>query len=214
MYLFCPYCGLDLRFIIRERLIARLTLHDRILRMLVLMRNPLNAIEHIASAPDLLGGAIICVLCSFVLLIKLLMLMVKYSIPINAYGVVCLLVASVLTQFLVWIFLAIVLHVGIRVAGGVGSFRDIMSIVGYCQLYLLIGHIVSMVMLSFVPPSPDPSELSRALLGSAEVYAPFLIFIAILVGYGASFTHMLKKPAAILASVASSTILIVLLYAI
>ena len=79
--------------------------------------------------------------------------------------------------------------------------------VGYAQVYLVIAHIVSLIALA-----ASPANISRGASGASMVYVPFLLIVAFFVGYGVSYTHMLKKFTAISASISATVILVLFFY--
>jgi len=210
MYLFCPYCGLDLRFIIKEKLIARLTLRDRLVRIYMLFRDPFRTMEHIASAPDLMGGFILMLLCGFILTLKFILIFSWYGVGISSISFIYLLISAFTLEMMLWLSLSMIIGFAIKIVGGTGSFREILSLVGYNQVYLLIAHIIS--LLSLAGSGPVGSESPGILTPAASIYIPFIFVIAWFVGYGVSYTHMLKRVTAISASISASLILIIFFY--
>jgi len=211
-YLFCPYCGLDLRFIIRERLIARLTFRDRVLRIYMLFKDPIRTVEHIATAPDMFGGFLCLLICSVLLLFKSIIIFSKYGIRLSSTAVGYLILSAMLTQLVLWMALAFLVNLSIRIVGGIGTFRDITSIVGYTQAYFIIAHVASLVVVATSSVPYDITQAPVSLGGAASVYIPFYIIIAVFAGYGISFTHMLKRITAISATVAAIVVFIVFFY--
>jgi len=160
----------------------------------MLFRDPLRTIEHIASAPDLMGGFIITLLCAMILFCKFVVLFQGHGARLNAIAVGYLLISSITLQIILWISISGIIGLATKMVGGTGSFREILSLVGYCQIYLLPAHILGLST------------------GVAYVYIPFLIFIAIMTGYGLSYTHLLKKITAILSATISIIVFIVFFY--
>lgn len=209
-YLFCPYCGYDLRFIIKERLIARLSFRDRILRIIMLVKNPFKTIEHIASAPDLMGGFIVALVCSILLFWKMAILFARSGIGLNLVAVGYLIIGALFFQIILWISLSFVIHIAMKIVGGVGIFRDVMSLVGYNQIFIAVAHVMSvLIVLASTPATVDGITI---FLGISTIYIPFLLVVAFLVGYGLAYTHMLKKVTAILASTISTVVYIFFFY--
>ena len=209
-YLFCPYCGYDLRFIIKERLIARLSFRERILRIMMLIRNPFKTIEHIASAPDLMGGFIVALICGLLLFGKVAVLFLKNGVGLNLTAVAYLIMGAVFFQIVLWLFLSIAIHIAMKIVGGVGVFRDVMSLVGYNQIFIAIAHVVSIVVVS--ASSPSTVNGVAVFMGTSFLYVPFWLGVAFLVGYGLAYTHMLKKITAILASIISVFVFVFFFY--
>jgi len=178
----------------------------------MLFRNPIKTIEHIASAPDTMGGFLAAIICSMVLMCKFIVIFSKYGIGLNATAVGYLLLSSILIQMIIWIALSLIISFSIRLAGGIGSFRDITSIFGYGQIYLVVAHLASLIAVIATPVSYDVTQTPTSLGGAAIVYVPFYLFIGVLVGYGVSFTHMLKKITAIGATMVAIMIFIIFFY--
>lgn len=176
----------------------------------MLMKNPFKTIEHIASAPDLMGGFIVALICSILLFWKMAILFARSGIRLNLVAIGYLLLGALFFQIILWISLSFVIHIAMEIVGGVGIFRDIMSLVGYNQIFIAAAHMISLlIVLASTPVTVDGITV---FLDISTIYIPFLLGVAFLVGYGLAYTHMLKKATAILASTISTMVYVFFFY--
>jgi len=207
-YLFCPYCGLDFRFIVREKLLATLTVKDRLNRIHYLLRHPIIAVKHIAAAPDSLGPLLVLALCSAALFLKnLVIYMIHLKASSLSIGVMLtIFLMSLVLQSVIWISVAILFHITILIIGGRGTFGTTFSILGYTMIFIGFGHLFSLLLTLAAGVSSPLNPLP------AYSYAPFLIITAFLSGYGYSYTHLLRKVTSISAVLTATAVFIMFLY--
>lgn len=211
-YLFCPYCGYDLRFLIRERLAARLTFRDKLFRLYFLFRNPLIAIKHIATAPDFTGSFIAIFLAIFTMFLKSIVVLFKEASGISFYAVIYLFLLALMLEIILVTILTLIIHIAISIVGGKGLIKDIFCMIGYSQAYFAVAHLISLILVVSAPITGDETALIASVSPSTFLYVIVLILTGIVVGYGISFTHLLKKITAIGATLSAVLILILFFY--
>lgn len=207
-YLFCPYCGLDLRFIAQERLLAALSIKDILNRIRYLFYHPIIAVKHIATAPDFLGALLVFALCSMTLFLKNLAIYMLHpgaGAP-SREAIIIIFLMSALLQFLIWFLMATLFHIAIMFVGGKGTFGAIFNLLGYTMIYVGLGHLFSLFLAAATGLS-NPANLLPAYS-----YAPFYVVVAFLSGYGYSYTHLLRKITSISATVIATVLLMIVLY--
>ncbi len=205
IYIFCPFCGYDLRFIIRERLIMGLSLKDRLYRIYYLLRSPLVAMKHIASAPDFLGAFIVFMIGTLLLLLKNLVVYLGFIGGISKIAFLYLFLNSLFLQFIFWLAFTVLFHIALVIMGGKGTFSDVLNVLGYSMIYIGIGHVFSMI---FVVVSMSSGSGG---LYPAYAYIPFVFTAAIFAGYSFSFTHLLKKATSIFTAIVVAIFFIIFL---
>mgnify|MGYP000011625429 CR=1 FL=1 len=205
-YIFCPFCGFDLRFIIREKLITRLSLKDRIYRIYYLFRMPLESMKHIASAPDFLGAVLVSIIGAALLFIKSIAVYLEFIGSLSRESLIYLFLNALVLQFILWFVFAMFFHIALSIVGGKGTFGDVVNVLGYSMIFVNIGHVFSLILMSIASSTPDSPSLLPVY-----AYVPFIFISAILAGYGFSYTHLLKKSTAISTAIVVSIFFIVFL---
>jgi len=176
-YPVCPYCGYDLRAVIRLKARRELTKWDIFTRVKKALFTPWAIFNDIMIAPDSVGPLIIIFIFSFLSALRIMILLGR-EIPLSAlyevFRVDLLILFSIMAglflYFVIWIFVSIYFNFVIKLLGSRPDSSLTRSLTGYSAGILFIPLLVSSIIVSTISSISDLnaiayiSELSRIVL--------------------------------------------------
>ncbi len=212
-YTFCPYCGYDLRPLIRFKARKEVNI-KRIIqyRFRWILLKPDTVFKEISITPDLVGPFLIvlfsALLVTFRLGIILGSALFNPVIFLFAFG------SSMLILLFILMFYSFLIHVFVKLTGGTGSYTATVSIFGYSFIPAAIGILIVDIYLATTPIALNINNISF-LVGVfrvglyIEVF--FLLISAFYFTYGLVYTHGMNRFFAFLVSYISYGLLIAIL---
>ena len=207
-YAICPYCGYDLRFIVRFHATKQITIRDIYLRLKKSLKNPLSVYTEVALAPDTRGPLILLLIMALVLSIRLNSV-ISYTVPsillnaglISSFLYFTSILLINLTLSFVFSFLYIILvNFFLSLIGAEATFSQSFAIYGYSLWPSIVMLIISDLFLPFILPSIPSSASYEALkIAYTQLSIPRilslvgLIATATLTGIGLSRTYLVSK---------------------
>jgi len=200
-YAFCPYCGYDLRPIIRFKARREIGIKDIVMnRLRFILIKPHRVFKEIALSPDLIGPFMIFTLAALLITLRFTLVLKTLTVILFLY----LLAVSLIEVFILNIFIALIIHFIVRLLGGTGDFSITFSVYGYSYLPMLIGLAAIDIQLASTPTSillaDNPTTLTNVFAMGATIYAVFLLIIGFFLAFGISYSHGIDIKFSFLAS--------------
>ncbi|MCD6491142.1 MAG: YIP1 family protein [Candidatus Njordarchaeia archaeon] len=208
-YKICPYCGFDLRPLIRRKASAELTFRDIIRRIEYVSIKPSSVFREIILAPEYSGPFLIVIAGALLLALRFLIVLLSAipNIQLDLMsGLAIFLIAFISSSLMfifIWYLLSLLLHAIIRLIGGIGSFSLTLVIVGYSLTPLILGFFISNNLLFFVPNLTGTSLIdyldvalnSSPVVISSYIFTGMLLWFGYLLSLGFSYAHGINKIA-------------------
>jgi len=176
-YPVCPYCGYDLRAVIRLKARRELTKWDIFTRVKKALFTPWTIFNDIMIAPDSLGPLIIMFIFSIFSALRIMILLgreIPLSVLYEVFQVDLLILLSIIAglflYFIIWIFISIYFNFIIKLLGSRPDSSLTRSLTGYSAGIFFIPLLISSVIVSTIPSISDLnaiayiSDLSRIVL--------------------------------------------------
>jgi|GEM_PF-5892983 len=223
-YPICPYCGYDLRLIIRFRAIKELTFKDILNRIKKALIKPFEVYPEIVIAPDNRGGTLLLVILSVLLTLRLSLvlnhflseLLPKISLLSKVLEFSLALLLSFLLCFIGSIIYILLINFSLDLMGAETQFSLSFAIFSYSLWPTIWGVFISNIaMMSILPEITENlsitfQELSSLLIFPRTLFLSGLFLTGILTGYGLSKAYMMSKFITIPLSILFLYILVVL----
>ncbi|MHA1615780.1 MAG: zinc ribbon domain-containing protein [Candidatus Njordarchaeales archaeon] len=222
-YPICPYCGYDLRLIIRFRATREVTLRDIINRLKKALLNPFSLFSEILLAPDLQGGFLLLILLSLLLTLRF-EITLNYLLPIvpatqTALMRIIHLLTVLLLSFVIcfaWaVFYILFLNFFLNLFGAETNFSLSFAILGYSLWPIIIGMSISNIFYitqlhsSFLITF-NPTQVYHSFSSARIVLLGTTFITGVISGYGYSKVYMISKFITIPLSILLMYILLVL----
>mgnify|MGYP003880493307 CR=1 FL=1 len=206
-YSICPYCGFDLRPIIRLRAKRELTKHDILLRFKKAIFRPWIILDDIVLAPDNLGPLLIILLLSIITTIRTLISFHILAGDPLLFGAIkltlflpLLMISSLCFFICLWIIASFILNTIFRLLGASTDISLTMSLLGYAVGPLIIFSLISTLIISSVTGiSVTSPEIGSLLLSNTLIIASQYIMLlgfllaAYVISMGASKAYFLNR---------------------
>jgi len=212
-YTFCPYCGFDLRPLIRIKMSKEVNSLDIfIYRMKNFLLKPDDVFKDIALRSDNLGPILILFTMAFFISLRI------FLVPqiVNIYNYVLFLALSLISIFLFLMFFSLIIHIIVKLVGGYGNFSVTFNNFVYALIPSILGVIINTI-LSFSLPLPLPTipnlvpikgPFETALL----IQSFFMLISAFYFSFGLRYSHGLNKITSLLVSYVSFGLIILVMF--
>ncbi|MGQ4890868.1 MAG: YIP1 family protein [Candidatus Njordarchaeia archaeon] len=215
-YTFCPYCGYDLRPLIKLKARKEINIKWILLnRIRYLLIKPDKVFREIALTPDLIGPFMIFILSALFVALKYPILSPPSGTNMTFFSLIF--IASLAEVFLINIFIVAIIHIVVRLLGGIGNFSTTLSIFGYSYLPVALGFLVIDIQLLFIPKKTINLD-NILLIGnlfnpSATIFAFFMLISAFYFAFGLAYAHGFDKIFSFVVSYISYGLIIAVLLA-
>lgn len=209
-YTFCPYCGHDLRSLIRFKARKEVDLKRILLyRIRWMLLKPDQIFKEINLTPDLLGPFLILAFTALLLTVRMGLIL--------GYGLLNLVVffSSFLVAFIVLffflIFYSFLIYVFVKLTGGTGNYSTTVSIFGYSLIPSALGVLIVDIYLATTGVSSGLSNsniLVSVFNTGAIIQSFFLLISAFYFSFGLMYAHGMNRYSAFLISYISFGLLI------
>jgi len=199
-YPICPYCGYDLRPIIRLKARQELTKRDIILRIRDSLIKPWKVYDSVILAPDSLGPLLIIMIISLLTALRLLIVLNKVLgfTELSTIADISLLLTlafagGFILYLCIWLGFSIYTNFILRLLGANTDFSLTRSLVGYSSSVLILFSAVSTLITVFMPNNPTLTT-EPSIIGLSRI----IIFIGIIlvigmISIGAAKAYFLNK---------------------
>lgn len=177
--LMCPYCGTDLRPLLRLRARLELSFRDVLARLRGVLVKPTETMRQIAAVPDMLGPALLILAASL-----LLSLRVAAWLPLTALPLALTIIISLFLLLACWLVVSWLVNSVCRLVGGAGTFDQTASVLGYSATPLVIGLLLTEPLIR-TPP------LSRVVLTPFAAWFIVLALIGLRDAHGLSLARLI-----------------------
>lgn len=181
-YPICPYCGYDLRAIIRLKARRELNKWDIFIRVKKALFTPWKIFNDIMIAPDSIGPLIIIFIFSILSALRIIALLGREFSLFELYDIFQLdllillsIIVGLFLHFIIWIFISIYFNFIIKLLGSRPDSLLTSSLTGYSAGILFIPLIMVSIIISMTPSIVDLSsitytlELSRIILFTGTI---------------------------------------------
>ncbi len=181
-YPICPYCGFDLRPIIRLKARRELTKWDILKRVKKALFTPWKLHRDIMIAPDSLGPLILILILSMFSAFRTTMLIGKFISLVKLYEIfrvdLLIILSTVAGLFLytvIWIAVSIYVNFVVKLLGSRPDISLTRSITGYSAGILFAPFLVSSIVTLMIPNVIDItvisyfSNLSRTIIFASAI---------------------------------------------
>lgn len=215
-YTFCPYCGYDLRPLIRLKARKEVNIKWILLhRIRYLLIKPDKIFREISLTPDLIGPFMIFFLSALFVALKYPILVPLTGTNITFF--LLIFVASIAEIFVINIFIAGLIHIVVRLLGGIGDFSTTLSIFGYSYIPAAFGLLIIDIQLLFVPKNiinlNNALAIGRIFNPSTTIFVFFMLISAFYFAFGLTYSHGFDKIFSFLVSYISYGLIIAVLLA-
>ena len=207
-YPVCPYCGYDLRAVIRLRARRELTKWDILTRVKKALVSPWKIFNDIMIAPDSVGPLVIIFIFSVFSALRIIILLgrefpldILYAIFRVDLLILLSIIAGLFLYFVSWIFISIYFNFVIKLLGSKPDSSLTRSLTGYSAGILFIPLLVSSVIILTVPNTSSIEALSYvSALSRAILFIGTLIYL-LLLSDGLSKAYSINKILVFLLSI-------------
>ena len=195
-YPICPYCGFDLRPIIRFKAKQELTKYDILMRVKKALIRPWEIHKEIALAEDSLGPFIIALLLAFIFAIRLLItssnIGLLAGLAIKDLGIFFFMsfFVSMALMLLIWLVLSIVANLIFKLLGAKTNFPLTRCMVGYSLAIVIPFLLVNTIILALSTSELD--IINNAMIARMIMFSGMILFVAFL-SEGASKTYFINR---------------------
>ena len=201
-YTFCPYCGYDLRPLIRFKARKEIDFKRILLyRIRWLMFKPDQIFKEINLTPDLIGPFLIIAFSALMITFRLAL--VLGTNILNPMVFLFSYLVALLVLFFFLIFYSFLVYIFVKLAGGSGNYSTTVSIFGYSLLPAALGVIIVDIYLATTGLSNrlgNSNFLVELFNTGAMIQSFFLLASAFYFAYGLIYTHGLNKYSAFIVS--------------
>jgi len=197
-YFMCPYCGTDLRLIIRLRMRLRLKMKDIIKRMRDVVMKPKSTMQEIVAVPDYLGPSLITLVLALFLSMRYVIISSSLGLIIGLYPFLVILFLNVLIAMSIWFIISAIINWIFRLFGGTQTFDQTAAAIGYSLVPIVFGVFLGTLTLIGNPMS---GGIAIAIL------IPFVIWSVILCSIALYYASNLPLITCVLASILAFLIL-------
>ena len=214
-YTFCPYCGFDLRPLIRIKAREEVDLKRILLyRFRNLLYKPDKIFREIALTPDLIGPFLIMLVSAFFLALRFPILLPN---SLNLYLFALFFLTSLAVVFTISLFITFIVHMVVRIIGGTGNFAVTLSIFGYSFIPSALGLLIIDLYLLSVPKElitlNSPLNLIPVFRTAFTMFSVFLLITAFYFSFGLAYAHGMDRKFSFLVSYISFGLVIAVLLA-